>query len=102
MVGRSRARYLAPIALVAVIACTYLVIHTGLNPKHATTSDAPSTLFTPQRRRRATARFYVVRPGDNLTAISHKTGVSVGTIEALNPNIDPNSLQAAQRLRLRR
>lgn len=106
MAGRSRARYLAPIALLAVIAATYLVVHSGLNPKPATTTDGPTTHLTPQqqtqRRRTSTARFYVVKPGDNLTAISIKTGVSVGTIEALNAGLDPNSLQTGQRLRLRR
>ena len=76
-------------------------MHTGLR---ANTSRA--------RRRRVTsagctantphARFYVVQPGDNLTSIAQKTGLPVTTLEALNANLDPNSLQAGQRLRLRR
>jgi LysM repeat protein len=48
-------------------------------------------------------KFYVVKPGDTLSSISQKTGVSIQTIQALNRGLlDPNSLQTAQRLRLRR
>jgi LysM repeat protein len=43
-----------------------------------------------------------VQPGDNLTSISTKTGVSVPILEQLNSSLDPNSLQTGQRLRLKR
>ena len=33
MSARSRARYLAPIALIATIAGTYVIVHSALNPK---------------------------------------------------------------------
>jgi len=45
--------------------------------------------------------FYVVKPGDSLSTIAARTGVAVGQLEALNPNVDPNVLHAGQRLRLR-
>jgi LysM repeat protein len=101
MVGRSRARYLAPIALAAVIAGTYLIVHSGVTSKHATaqshTAKRPSG-----RGKYRRVRFYVVQPGDSLTSIATKTGIPLTTLESLNRNIDPNSLQTAQRLRLRR
>jgi LysM repeat protein len=104
MVARNRARYLAPIALAAAIAGTYLVIHAGLATKHATGHSHGQTVSRPSasRRKFARAKFYVVQPGDSLTSIATKTGISLTTLEALNPNLDPNSLQTAQRLRLRR
>jgi LysM repeat protein len=105
MVARSPARYLAPLALAATIAGTYLIVHSGLK-KHssATTSTqaAGGSRAIRARRKFAKAKFYVVQPGDSLTSIAAKTGISVTTLEALNSNIDPNSLQTAQRLRLRR
>src|SRR5947209_2416330 len=101
MVRRSRARYLAPIALAAVIAGAYVVIHAGLSKKHPT-AQAHHAGRHRGRGRYARARFYVVQPGDSLTSIATKTGIAVTSLEALNPNIDPNSLQTAQRLRLRR
>jgi LysM domain len=97
MQPRSRARYLAPIALAAVLAGTYVVAHSVLSHKAAPVHHARGHVRRGPRR-----RFYVVAPGDNLTAIANKTGIPVGEIETLNPNVDPNSLQTGQRLRLRR
>lgn len=104
MVRRSRGRYLAPIALAAAITGTYLVVHNGLTDKSSTSPAHVSKQPSPRRHGRlARAKFYVVKPGDTLSRISQKTGVSIQTIQALNRKlIDPNSLQTAQRLRLRR
>jgi LysM repeat protein len=44
---------------------------------------------------------YVIQNGDTLTAIAHKTGVSVARIEALNPEVDPQILISGQKLKLR-
>ncbi len=102
MLARNRARYLAPIALVVAIGGTYLVVHSGLKTNHASAQNQRGRHVSRPHRKFAHARFYVVQPGDNLTSIAHKTGLPVTTLEALNANLDPNSLQAAQRLRLRR
>jgi LysM repeat protein len=48
------------------------------------------------------ATFYTVRSGDTLGAIAAKTGVSIAKLRALNPRLNPNSMQVGQRLRLRR
>jgi LysM repeat protein len=101
MVGRSRARYLAPIALAAAIVGTYLVVHAGLSKKHAATH---SRSRAPHRGHPKFARvkFYVVKQGDSLSRIAQQTGIAISTLESLNPKIDPNTLQTGQRLRLRR
>lgn len=101
MVGRNPARYLAPIALVAVVAGTYLVVHSNLPSKH---SSAPHAARHRSVGHATVARaaFYTVEANDTLTGISVKTGVPVPTLETLNPSIDPNALQTGQRLRLRR
>jgi LysM repeat protein len=107
MVRRSRWRYLAPIALAAAITGTYLVVHNGLMHKSSTSQShvsthGHSTTTTTRRGKASKSKIYVVRPGDTLSGISQKTGVSIQTIQALNRNLNPNSLQTAQRLRLRR
>jgi LysM repeat protein len=106
MVRRSRGRYLAPIALAATITGTYLIVHNGLTHKSSTASSHVTRQPPPAAKHRRTvdkAKFYVVKPGDTLSSIAQKTGVSVGTLESLNPKVvNPNSLQTAQRLRLRR
>jgi LysM repeat protein len=100
MVARNRARYLAPIALAAVIAATYLVVHGSLSKAHSQTQ--PRLVLPAHQARTATTRktpsVYIVKPGDSLSAISVKTHVPVATLEALNPGLDPNALQTGQRL----
>ena len=105
MATRSRARYVAPIALVASIAVTYLVVHDSLKSKHTTTTHHQVVLPTHPRHTTKPAHkatVYVVKSGDSLSGISAKTGVSVATLEALNPGVDPNALQTGQKLTLRK
>jgi LysM repeat protein len=104
MVARNRARYLAPIALVAAIAATYVVVHGSLKATPAKTQSHVTLPTRPARTRttKKPSNVYVVKPGDSLSAISVKTGVSVATIESLNPGLDPNALQTGQRLTLRK
>jgi LysM repeat protein len=103
MVARSRARYLAPIALVATITATYVVVHGSLNSAHSATHSR-GVLPHPGARPKPppVPRVYVVQAGDSLSSISAKTGISVADLESLNPGIDPNALQTGQRLILHR
>jgi LysM repeat protein len=100
---RSRGRYLAPIALVGVIAGVALVVRGELHtssPGPATPAVSGTTTAN-SATTPASPTFYIVKPGDSLSTIAVKTGISVGTIEALNPSVNPNVLQTGQRLRLR-
>jgi hypothetical protein len=101
MVARSRARFLAPIALVAVIAGTYVIVHKGLTTKSPPVHHASRRGTRPRGRYRK-VKYYVVQGGDSLTSIASKTGLNLSTLESLNPGVDPNSLQTGQRIRLRR
>lgn len=106
MAVRSGVRFLAPIALAATIAGTYVVVHDTLkSKKKASTSQSangPKAKSGAHHKGARTVRFYTVKSGDSLTAIAAKTGVSLNTLESLNRHVDPNSLQTGQRLRLRR
>jgi LysM repeat protein len=102
MVGRNPARYLAPAALVAVAVGAFVVVSNNVNSSSPSTPTSPVlNLSHVVHSRYAHARFYTVQPGDDLTSISKKTGVSMPRLEQLN-SLDPNSLQTGQRLRLRR
>jgi LysM repeat protein len=101
MVARNPARYLAPIALAAVVGGTYLVVQSNLTPRRSTVHHV-ARHRTVARGKFAKVTFYTVQANDTLTGISGKTGIPVPTLEALNPSIDPNALQTGQRLRLRR
>jgi LysM repeat protein len=107
MVGwRNPARYIVPLALAAAVTATYLVVHHALIHKHSVSTTTTQTQTTVTRHRGhpppAKAKFYIVKPGDSLLRIAAKTGVSITTIEELNPKVNPNSLQPSQRLLLRR
>jgi LysM repeat protein len=103
MLGRNPARYLAPAALVATAVGAYLIVNSNVHssPK----PPAASHVFDPGgivKRKYAHRRFYIVQPGDTMTRIATKTGISLPHLEQLNPSLEPNSLQTGQRLRLRR
>ena len=107
MVGwRNPARYLAPLALAAAATATYLIVHSAVEHKHAS-PPAPIVQTTSSHARSgghaaaAKAKFYVVQPNDTLSKIATRTGVSLSTLEALNPSINPDALHPTQRLRLR-
>jgi LysM repeat protein len=106
MVAKS-ARFLAPIALAAVVAGTYLIVHAGLATHHPAATQS-SSLLNGRRtgaggpRRRRQPKFYFVKSGDTLSQISVRTHVSILRLSTLNPRMSPNSLQTGQRLRLRR
>jgi predicted Zn-dependent protease len=103
---RNLARYLAPVALAATIAGGYLIVHHNLNARsnpaaHATRGSAGRNRSR-AKGKYARLRFITVQPGQTLTAISALTGIALGTLESLNPSLNPNALQAGQRIRLRR
>ncbi len=106
MVGRS-ARFIAPAALAAVTLGVYLIVHSTLAPHTPAPTHPSATIVNGRlqvRHVRRGPRFYVVKPGDTLSAIAAKTGVSMTSLTGLNPSLSssPNSLQPGQRLRLRR
>jgi hypothetical protein len=101
MVGRNPARYLVPIALAAVVAGTYVVVHSNLAPKPLSAHHAARHRGVAPGKF-AKVAYYTVQANDTLSGISVKTGIPVPTLETLNGSIDPNALQPGQRLRLRR
>jgi LysM repeat protein len=108
---RSPLRYLAPVALVAIVLATYLVVEHnvgsssgGSAPAGATTSGHTSTSSTTAgtNQHLVKSKYYKVRSGDSLSVISARTGVPLPTLETLNPGVSSGNLQVGQRLRLRR
>jgi LysM repeat protein len=105
MVGRT-VRLLAPLAIIAVAVSVYLVVHGTVDNHHTVTQTRTGATAAKPRHHRhkhsTKAEYYVVKPGDTLSAIATRTGVALTTLERLNPNISPNTLQTGERLRLRR
>jgi LysM repeat protein len=110
MTHHSPARWLAPIALVTCAFAVYAVVSAGSDRGGSgagalTTQSSPRTPTGTKRPKSATRkpkapRTYTVQPGDTLSAIAAKTGVTLARIQALNPQADTQSLQTGQKIKL--
>jgi LysM repeat protein len=109
MAGRSPARFLAPLALVAVAVALLMVVTSSQNepadsssPSNATGNrPAASPTGDSTKRERKGPRRYTVKAGDTPTSIADKTGVPLDEILRLNPDLDPQTLAPGQRIKLR-
>jgi LysM repeat protein len=65
---------------------------------------AASASPTPGKKQKArkVRKTYKVKPGDTPSSIAEKTNVPLSQIQALNPNLDEQSLAVGQRIKLRR
>jgi LysM repeat protein len=100
MRDRSPARYLAPIALVVVLVAAIVVVASTGGEESST--DKTTTAPKMHTKSGKAKKFYRVKPGDLLSEISDKTGVNIATIIELNPDVDPQALQAGQLIRIRK
>jgi LysM repeat protein len=102
---RSPARWLAPLALLASVVAVAGVIGQSLRPDERSTTAPAGTRTVSSRDGGAAGsssrgRRYTVRAGDTLTAIANRTGVPLGRLQQLNPDLDSDSLQTGQRIKL--
>jgi LysM repeat protein len=95
------------VALVTCAVAVYAVVDNTLLKKDSSskgneTTQRSTPTKTTTRKTSATKRrrSYTVKSGDTLSAISVKTGVSLTTIERLNPKLDADTLHAGQKVRL--
>ncbi len=98
------ARFLALVALVAaVIALIVVASNTNLHSNNDNKGNHKNQAHTEQQKNpRTTAKKYVVKSGDTLTSIAHKTGIPVAELQALNPEVDPQILIAGETLKLQK
>jgi LysM repeat protein len=98
-------RAFALVALVAAVLAVVLLVGSVSSDDDSKPSGTSEAAKSKQKKSsKATKnrqKAYVVKEGDTLTGISERTGVPVDEIEALNPRIDPQALQAGQKLKLR-
>ena len=104
---------LAPLAFFAAATTLVAVVHRSLTAETAAspTTTAPATDATRTGSTDVGAtttksggpkkRFYRVREGDFLETIAQRFDTTVDDLLQLNPNLDPNSLQPGQRIRVR-
>lgn len=100
------ARFLALAALAAaVIAVIVVASNTDLHSKSNHKGGghkAQSHKEQQQKKPRTKAKTYEVQSGDTLTSIAHKTGLTLAELQALNPEVDPQTLIAGEVLKLQK
>jgi LysM repeat protein len=108
MTGRSPARFLAPLALVAFVVALFVVVNSSMDSSDPGTgtrnqsSGQPASSPTGNgKKEKKGPRRYRVRSGDTPSSIAEKTGVPLEEILRLNPDLDPQTLSPGQRIKLR-
>jgi LysM repeat protein len=116
---RSPARFLAPLALIAVVIAFLMIVNgsggsgggssapNGAAGTARTTTTSKrsartkSTTTSKSGTKSAGPKYYVVQVGDTLGGIAGKTGVPLARIQELNPAVDPHAMTAGQKIKLR-
>jgi peptidoglycan endopeptidase LytE len=90
---------LAPLALFACVVALFLIVRGsgGGGADTAVHTAAPTVSGTGHRAKKT----YVVKSGDSLSVIAERNGITLARLLSLNPGLDPQTLQAGQRIRLR-
>jgi LysM repeat protein len=95
-------RIFAAIALVGAVVVVVVAISSSLGGSDSSTRSRHGGGHRPDKSAHKTAASsYVVKSGDTLVAIAHRTGVPLAHIIALNPEVDPQILIAGETLKLR-
>ncbi len=127
---RGLGRFLAPLALIVVVIAVIVIVsdaggssssatHTVLVATQttgggsrartsttrrttgtATTAGTSSTTGTTSTGT-GTVGTYTIQAGDTFSVVAEKTGVSLATIEQLNPGVSPSALRVGQVIKLR-
>lgn len=95
------ARIFAVVALVGAVVIVIVAISSSLGGSDS--SDKSGKRSNPAHKGgpKTKASTYVVKSGDTLVSIAHRTGVPVAHILALNPEVDPQILIAGETLKLK-
>jgi len=96
------ARIFAAFALVAAAVVIIAVVAGAIGGSDSKDGSRQGTKHQAHKQRPKTkAATYVVKSGDTLVSIAHRTGIPVAHIIALNPEVDPQILIAGETLKLR-
>ena len=94
--GQPRGRLLRSLAAAALVALAAISVVVIVSPAARHAKPAVSRHAIAHR----SPLYWTVRPGDTFWQISKETKLTIGRLEAYNPNIDPRALIVGQRLNL--
>jgi len=101
-------RYAAPAAFLLAVTVAVFFVRAALRSGEGHEQGRGSVQTTQTVRQAATTtakpvvrRFWTVRAGDTFSVIAASTGVSVATLESLNPTVSPTTLFIGEKIRTR-
>jgi hypothetical protein len=94
-------RAFAVLALIAALIVVVAVVATSNGGGGGGKSDSHKTRVSREGREALRRGVWIVHSGDTLGAISLKTGIDEARLQALNPDLDPQTLLEGQRIALR-
>jgi LysM repeat protein len=89
-------RILAPLALVAVVIAVFVIVNGSIGDD----SGGGDTTTKTTEKKGEIPKKYVVQPGDSISSIAEEFDISTDRIQRLNPDVDPQALNAGQVLKL--
>jgi LysM repeat protein len=105
-------RYLAPAAFLLAVTVAVVLVRSGLESGHdgaktrppasvaeTTTAPPPTTARRSTTTTPAKKAYWTVKAGDTFAVISAQSGVSIATIEQLNPTVKSTSLYIGEKIR---
>ena len=107
------ARYVAPALFLVAVTILVLLVKSGLQgddqspsttvPVSTAAASTSATATTPQRQPAAQPRkqFYVIESGDTFGTVAARFNTSIEALQALNPEVNSNSLSIGQRIRVK-
>ena len=121
---RDLARYAAPAAFLVAITILVVLVHSALSSggggrdddrgpaattthrttTHATTTKKQATTAsstTTTSTTTAGAQYYTIQSGDTFGSIAAAEGTTIGALEQLNPDVNPNALSVGQQIRIK-
>ncbi len=96
-------RLLGPLALIAVLVAVGLIVSSNTGDSSKAEQDTTAKINSEGKSKNGpeNPKTYVVEEGDTLSGVASKFGVSTKRLERLNPDIDPQTLNAGQELKIR-
>lgn len=107
-------RYLAPAAFLLAVTVAVVLVRSGLESGHSspdtspgittTVAPPPKTTTTTVAATTTTAQakaYWTVKAGDTFAVIATQSGVSIATIEQLNPTVKSTSLTIGEKIRIK-
>jgi LysM repeat protein len=107
MAGRSPARFIAPLALVAFALALVIVVSSttgdggGGTGAQGTSAPAEATPKPKAQKKKRTRKTYTIKAGDTPSGIAVKVGVPLDQILELNRDLDPQTLTPGTKIKLR-